>query len=135
MACHVYVFSYCRVMTFVICDMQSEDVAAQSFLWKDLNAVLAKNGIRDSKFKGFMADSAQENSNDVRIIYGSNDTTIPMQNQDRTCFFHWTQTLEKIQGQISEQIFEIKSGNYEVLVVCYVSLVKMCIVLKFLDPY
>jgi hypothetical protein len=30
MACHVYDSTYCRVMTIAVCDMQSEDVAAQS---------------------------------------------------------------------------------------------------------
>jgi hypothetical protein len=33
MACHVYDSAYCHVMTIAICDMQSEDAAAQSVLW------------------------------------------------------------------------------------------------------
>jgi hypothetical protein len=31
MACHVYDSAYCRVMTIVLCDIQSEDAAA---LWE-----------------------------------------------------------------------------------------------------
>jgi hypothetical protein len=32
MACHVYGSTNCRVMTIAVCDMQSEDAAAQSVL-------------------------------------------------------------------------------------------------------
>jgi hypothetical protein len=88
MACHVYDSAYCRVMTIAICDMQSEDAAAQMVLWKNLNDVMARHGVPEPKFKGFMADSAQANWNAVRIIYGSGDATIPMKDQERTCFFH-----------------------------------------------
>jgi hypothetical protein len=45
MAYHVYDSTYCRVMTIVVCDMQSEDAAAQSVLWKNLNVIVAKHGI------------------------------------------------------------------------------------------
>jgi hypothetical protein len=58
MACHVYDFTYCSVMTIAVCDMQSEDAAAQSVLWKNLNIILARHSIPKPKFKGFMADSA-----------------------------------------------------------------------------
>lgn len=95
MACHVYDSKYCRVMSIAVCDMQSEDTAAQTIFWKNLNAVIARHGIPLPKFKGFMADSAQANWNAVRIVYGSGDATTPMENQERTCLFHWTQSLEK----------------------------------------
>jgi hypothetical protein len=61
MACHVYDSSYCRVITIVVCDMQLEDVATQNVFWKNLNDVMAKHGILEPKFKGFMTDSAQAN--------------------------------------------------------------------------
>jgi hypothetical protein len=48
-------------MTIVVCDMQSEDAAAQIVLWKNLNDILARHGIPKTKFKGFMANSAQTN--------------------------------------------------------------------------
>jgi hypothetical protein len=82
-------------MTIAIFDMQSEDAAAQSILWKNLNVVLARHGVPKPKFKGFMADSAQANWNTIRVIYGSRNTAIPMKDQERTCLFHWTQSLEE----------------------------------------
>jgi hypothetical protein len=85
---HIYASTYCCVMTIAVCDMQSEDAAAQSVLWKNLNVVVAKHGVPKPKFKGFMADSAQANWNAVRIIYGSGDAVIPMKDQERTCLFY-----------------------------------------------
>jgi hypothetical protein len=82
-------------MTIAVCDMQSEDVAAQSVVWKNLNVVMARHGVHSVNFKGFMADSAQANWNVVRIIYGSGDATEKMVDKERTCLFHWTQSLEK----------------------------------------
>jgi hypothetical protein len=81
MACHVYDSAYCRVMTIAVCDMQSKDAIAQSVLWRNLNDVMAKHGVHEPKFKGFMADSAQANWNAVRIKYGSGDATSPMKDQ------------------------------------------------------
>jgi hypothetical protein len=95
MACHVYDSAYCRIMTIAVCDMQSKDAAAQMVLWKNLNDIMARHGVPEPKFKGFMADSAQANWNAVRVIYGSGDATIPMKDQERTCLFHWAQSLEK----------------------------------------
>jgi hypothetical protein len=48
-------------MMIAVYDMQSEDAVAQMVLWKNLNDVMARHGIPESKFKGFMADSAQAN--------------------------------------------------------------------------
>ena len=68
MACHVYDSTYCRVMTIAVCDMQSKDVVAQSILQKNLNVVIARHGIPEPKFKGFMADSAQAKWNAIWVI-------------------------------------------------------------------
>ena len=95
MACHVYNSRYCRVITIAVCDMQSEDATAQIVLWKNLNDIMARHGVPSPKFKRLMADSAQANWNAVRVIYGSDDATIPMKDQERTCLFHWAQSLEK----------------------------------------
>ena len=65
MACHVYDFTYCRVMTIAVCDMQSKDVAAQSVVWKNLNALMVQHEVDKVNFKGFMADSAQAKWNVV----------------------------------------------------------------------
>jgi hypothetical protein len=112
MACHVYDSTYCRVMTIAVCDMQSEDAAAQSILWKNLNAVLARHGILEPKFKGFMADSAQATWNAIRVIYGSGDAAIPMKDQERTCLFHWTQSLEKHTKADIRAAYKINTGFF-----------------------
>src|ERR1700737_2662532 len=56
---------------------------------------MAQHGVDKVNFKGFMADSAQANWNVVRIIYGSGDASEKMVDRERTCLFHWTQSLEK----------------------------------------
>ena len=58
MVCHVYNAVYCKVMTIAICDMQSEDTKVQCIMWRKLNDLMAKNGIENTNFKRFMADSA-----------------------------------------------------------------------------
>src|ERR1700738_1163803 len=95
MACHVYDATFCRVMTIAVCDMQSKDTAAQIVVWKNLNAVMACHNVSQPNFKGFMANSAQANWNAIRIVYGNGDASMPMENKERTCLFHWTQSLEK----------------------------------------
>jgi hypothetical protein len=82
MACHVYDSTYYHIMTIAICDMQSEDAATQSVLWKNLNVVLARHGILERKFKGFMADSPQASWNAIQVIYRSRDAAIPMKDQE-----------------------------------------------------
>ena len=88
MACHVYDSLYCRVITIVVCNIQLEDVVAQSVFWKNMNDVMAKHSILEPKFKGFMASSTQANLNAVRAIYGRSNATIPMKDQERTCLFY-----------------------------------------------
>jgi len=39
---------------------------------------MAEHGVHNVNFKGFMADSAQANWNDVHEIYGTGDKTVPM---------------------------------------------------------
>jgi hypothetical protein len=88
MVCHVYDATYCKVMTITICDMQSEDTKVQCIMWREFNDLMAKNGVENTNFKGFMADSAQANWNVVRIVYGSGDPKVPMENQEHTCLLH-----------------------------------------------
>jgi hypothetical protein len=61
LACHVYDFFYCKVTKIVICDMQFENMEAQCVMWCKLNKVMPNNGVPNSKFKGFMADSVKAN--------------------------------------------------------------------------
>jgi len=94
MACHVYDPNYERILTIACYDFQSEDREAQLVFWRNLNHVMARHGIPEPQFQGFMADSAQANWNAMRIVYGSGDPSIPMEGQERTCYFHWMQSLE-----------------------------------------
>jgi len=82
-------------MTIAVYDMHSKDYVAQIVFWKNLNSILARHGVFHPKFKGFIADSAQTNSNVLKTIYESSDIHIPMENQERTCLFYWTQSMEK----------------------------------------
>jgi hypothetical protein len=42
-----------------------------------------------------LRDNPEANWNAIRVIYGSGDATIPLKDQERTCLFHWAQSLEK----------------------------------------
>lgn len=95
LACHVYDTTYCKVMTIACCDMQSEDAVAQTLFWENLNKVMAENGVPNVNFKGFMADSAQANWIAVRKVYGSGNPDEPMEDRERTCFYHWSANLDK----------------------------------------
>jgi hypothetical protein len=88
MACHVYDAVYCKVITIAVCDRQSEDTKVQCIMWKELNDLMAKNGVENTNFKGFMADSVHANWNVVRIVYGSGDPKVPMENQKHTCLLY-----------------------------------------------
>jgi hypothetical protein len=64
-------------------------------MWREFNDLMAKNGVENTNFKGFVADSAQANWNAVRIVYGSGDPKVPMENQERTCLLHYTTLLKR----------------------------------------
>ena len=95
MACHVYDGTYQRIMTIACCEFQSEDKDAQVLFWHNLNQVMAWHGIPHPNFIGFMANSAQANWKVVRIVYVSRDPKVLMEGRERTCYFHWKQSLEK----------------------------------------
>ena len=95
MACHVYDPTYCQFMTIAAYDMQSEDMAALSVLWKNLNAIMETHGVVKVNFMGFMVDGAQANWNAIRIIYGSGNASEVMIDRERTCLFHWSQSLQQ----------------------------------------
>jgi hypothetical protein len=77
-AYHVYDSFYCKVMIIAICDMQSEDTKAQCVMWRNLNEVMANNGVPNPNFKGFMVNIAKANWNVFQIVYGSGDASEPM---------------------------------------------------------
>jgi hypothetical protein len=76
--------------------MQSKDTKVQYILWRKLNAIVEKKWLGMPIFKGFMADGAQTNENDVHIVYGIGDPIIKMVDKEWTCFsigFNvWTNT-------------------------------------------
>ena len=84
------------VLTIACCDIQSEDGIAQTFFWENLNSVMLENEVSKVNFKDFMANSAQTNWNAVRIIYDVSDPSLPMVGRERTCNFHWSQSLDKV---------------------------------------
>jgi hypothetical protein len=45
--------------------MQSEDTEAECVMWRNLNKLMANNGVPNPKFKGFMANNAKANWNVV----------------------------------------------------------------------
>jgi hypothetical protein len=61
---------------------------------------LDKNGVVNVNFKGFIYDSAQANFNAVRVLFGSGDPKVPMENKERTCLFHWKMALERHMKQL-----------------------------------
>jgi hypothetical protein len=75
-------------MTTAIYNMQLEKADAQERVWLSLLAVMEKHGMSNVNFKGFMCDSAQANSKAVRVIFGSKESTVPMENRERTCLLH-----------------------------------------------
>ena len=76
--------------------MQSEDGTTQILFWENLNVVMVENGVSKVMFKGFMADSAQANWNEVRMIYSNGDPTLSMVAHEHICFFHWSASLDKV---------------------------------------
>jgi hypothetical protein len=45
MACHVYDPNYAKVMTIIVCDMQSKDVESQVFMWRAFIKVMKAKGV------------------------------------------------------------------------------------------
>jgi hypothetical protein len=112
-ACHVYDSFYCKVIMIAICDMQSESTEAQCVMWQNLNKIMVNNGVPNPNFKGFMVDSTQTNWNTIRIVYGSGDASEPMVDKELTCFFHWSQSMDKHTKQ------HIKLGLQKKRTLCY----------------
>lgn len=88
MACHVYDSRYRKIMTIALCDMMSESIEAQAFMWRGINDVMARHVVHNVNFKGFMADSAQANWGAVRLVYGSGDKDVPIEGKERSCLLH-----------------------------------------------
>jgi hypothetical protein len=59
-----------------------------------------------SNFKGFVANNAQVNWNNIRIIYGSRNLFIKMVDKKCTCLFHWIQSLDKHTKKLIKPTFQ-----------------------------
>ena len=75
--------------------MQSEDTKVHVQFWRSLNVVMLQHGVDNPNFKGFMVDSAMANWHVVRIVYGSGSAHEVMDNRERTCLLHWSNSLHK----------------------------------------
>jgi hypothetical protein len=68
---------------------------------------MERNGVVDTNFKGFMADNAHANWNAVWVIYGNGKKEDRMDDRERTCQFHWTQSMVKYtEKYIPEELWE-----------------------------
>ncbi len=70
-----------------VCDMQFTDTYIQCVLWWKLNNVMAKNGVPNINFKGFITNSAP-NWNTMWIMYGNEDASELMIDNEQTYYFH-----------------------------------------------
>ena len=85
--------------------MQSEDTEVQVQFWRSLNVVMSQHGVHNPNFKDFMVDSAMVNWNAVHIVYGSGSAHEVMENRERTCLLHWSDSLHKhIQKHIKQSL-------------------------------
>ena len=57
---------------------------------------MSENKVSKMNFTAFMADNVQANWNAVRNIYDIGDPSLPMVGSERTCIFHWSQSLDKV---------------------------------------
>lgn len=85
-----------------------EDTKAQVKFWEMLNVVMQKHGLESVQFRGFMADEAGANWAAVRRIYGSGDD-VPMEGRERSCLFHFKDSLKKHTDQC---IIQDKRGKH-----------------------
>ena len=97
---HVYDPVFCKVMTIYVYDMMCEMADAQKQMWLSMIDLLNRHGVKNVNFKGFMADSAQANFNVVRKMFGSRDSSIPMEEKERTYQFHWSMVLDRHTRQL-----------------------------------
>ena len=74
---------YCKVMTICICDVMCKMVDVQEQMWMLMLALFRRHGLENVNFKGFMVDSAQENFNAIRKIFGFGDKNILMEDKER----------------------------------------------------
>ncbi len=68
---------------------------------------MVKNGVPHPNFKGFMTNNVQANWNVLRIMYNFGDPNEPMVDKECTCYFHWTQSMDRhTKQQIESKLHE-----------------------------
>ena len=73
--------------------MKEEDTTFQILFWEMMNDVVLKNGCLPANFKDFMADEAGANWRAVRTVFSNGPDNI-MVGRERSCLFHWEQSLQ-----------------------------------------
>ena len=58
---------------------------AQEQMWLSMLALLKQHGLENVNFKGFVANNAHTSFNAIRIIFGSCNKNIYMEDKERTC--------------------------------------------------
>lgn len=74
--------------------MKEEDTKSQVLFWEMLNSTMEQCGYAPAHFYGFMADEAGSNWCAVRTVFNGGPHNI-MEDRERTCLFHWKQSLMK----------------------------------------
>jgi hypothetical protein len=97
MVYHVYDHVYYKVLTIVVCDMQSKDIKVQRLMRIKLNEMMFKNGFPKLNFKGL---TTHKPIGAIKIIYGYGDLFVRMVDKGYTFLFHWSHSLEKHTKQL-----------------------------------
>ena len=74
--------------------MKEEDTKSQVLFWQMINRTMQHCGYHAANFHGFMADEAGANWSAVRTVFNGGPKNI-MEGRERTCLFHWKQSLHK----------------------------------------
>ena len=80
------------MQTIAICNMRGEDTEAQRMFWEKMNDVMLRCGHAPADFCGFMADEANANWKAIRQVFNNGNV---MEGRERSCLFHWTDSLNK----------------------------------------
>ena len=81
------------MQTIAICEMKEEDTMSQILFWEMMNDVLLQNGYLPANFRGFMANEAGANCRAVQTVFNNGAENI-MVGRERSCLFHWEQSLQ-----------------------------------------
>ena len=97
------------MQTIAICDMRGEDTEAQIMFWEKLNDVMLRCGHAPADFFDFMADEASANWRAIRQVYNNGQI---MEGQERSCLFHWTDSLNtNLQQNMCKRFFKKNINN------------------------